>query len=393
MQSWFKPAVLAIGLAFGSLASMNVVAADPVEEVFALVSKGQYQRALTSVDKILEGNPKELNARFMRGVILSELNRPDEAIEAFKNLIAEQPDLPEPYNNLAALYAQQRRYLDARDSLEKAVRINPGYTTALENLGDLYLRLAGDVYAKARNLEDASPETARKLASVKNLIGGTRDAQVATADGNAKKPATAAAVAPAASLAKENAAAAASLVPPVAVAKTEEPVAPAKGKKAAKAEPAKVVAKPAKTEPTPKAEEPAKLAESPKSAAENTEAPANSEAATFDTAAVEDAVRNWAESWASKDADGYLAAYAADFRPSTPGGRVKWENQRRERITKPESINIELEGLSIKQIKDKAIVTFVQHYRSPIHKSDDNKTLVMAQRDGVWQIVEERIGK
>lgn len=389
MRSWLKPAVLAIGLAFGALCAPTTQAADAVEEVFSLVSKGQYRQALTNVDRILEANPKDLNARFMRGVILSELNRPDEAIEAFKALNAEQPDLPEPYNNLAALYAQQRRYLDARDALEKAIRINPGYTTALENLGDLYLRLAGDVYAKAKNLEDASPETTRKLASVKNLIGGARDVQVAANDIPAKKSAEAPAPAQ-----------------PAAPKAEDKPVA-AKGKKGAKTELAKLDAPKAETPKaeSPKAEAPkveAPKAESPKAEVPKAEvaagdaAPAAGAAVagkSFDTAAVEQAVRNWAGAWAGKDVEGYLAAYAADFRPSTPGGRAKWENQRRERISKPESISIEIEGLSIKQKKDKAIATFTQHYRSPIHKSNDSKTLVLAQRDGEWRIVEERVEK
>ncbi|MEY3201882.1 MAG: hypothetical protein RIR70_1432 [Pseudomonadota bacterium] len=388
MRSWFKPAVFAMGMAFGAVLASPAWAADPVEEVFSLVSKGQYRQALTNVDRILEGSPKDLNARFMRGVILSELNRPDEAIEAFKALITDQPDLPEPYNNLAALFAQQRRYLDARDALEKAIRINPAYTTALENLGDLYLRLAGDVYAKAKNLEDASPETTRKLASVKNLIGGARDTQVAAAETPAKKPAAETA-APAATPA------------PAALAKSEDKPIAAKGKKGGKTEVAKVEPpkleapkiEPPKAEPKPEAKpEPKSEPTQTADASSSREPAAAADGKEFDGTAVEQAVRNWAGAWASKDVDGYLAAYAQDFRPPT-GGRAQWENQRRERITKPETISIEIEGLTIKQKKGKAVATFTQHYRSPLHKSEDNKTLVMALRDGEWRIVEERVAK
>jgi ketosteroid isomerase-like protein len=248
------------------------------------------------------------------------------------------------------------------------------------------------VYAKAKNLEDASPETTRKLASVKNLIGGVRDTQLAAADTSAKKPA-------------ETAAAAAASAP-ATTAKAEEKPAAAKGKKgakpeAAKAEPAKAEppkAEPAKAEP-PKAEpakaEPAK-AETPKTElAKASDTPANPEpeaGKSFDPAAVEQAVRNWASAWAGKDVEGYLASYAPDFR-APAGGRAKWENARRERISKPETISIEIESLSIKQQKGKAVATFTQNYRSPIHKSNDNKILVLAQRDGEWRIVEERIGK
>lgn len=385
MQSWFKPAVIAIGLAFG--ASTAVWAADPVEDVFSQVSKGQYRQALTNVEKILEKNPKDLNARFMRGVILSELNRPEEAIEAFKSLTAEQPDLPEPYNNLAALYAQQRRYLDARESLERAVRINPAYTTALENLGDLYLRLAADVYAKARNLEDASPETARKLASVKNMISGAKDTQVA--DGTppmvTNKRAESVEAAPAAAAPAPAPAPAAK----VAIADPgERPGGVTRiNKTKGKVAPARAAAAEEQAEPAAQAEDVPPLpetAEAPQRGARGT--------GDFDPAGVEEALRAWAGAWAKKDMKTYFASYARDF--NTPkGGRAKWENQRRQRIQKPKSIAIELDDIDIQQVKDKAVVTFVQHYRSPLHRSNDTKTLVFAMRDGVWRIVEERASK
>jgi Flp pilus assembly protein TadD len=57
-------------------------------------------------------------------------------------LIEDYPELPEPYNNLAVLYAQQKQFDKARTALEMAIRIHPGYATAYENLGDLHSRLA-----------------------------------------------------------------------------------------------------------------------------------------------------------------------------------------------------------------------------------------------------------
>lgn len=389
MRSWLKPAFVAVGLVLGVATTFPALASDSVEDVFALVSKGQYRQALTAVERVLEANPKDLNARFMRGVILSELNRPEEAIDAFKSLTAEQPDLPEPYNNLAALFAQQRRYLEARDALERAIRINPGYTTALENLGDLYLRLAGDIYAKARNLEDASPDTARKLASVRNLISGGRgDTQLAASE--PRRPASAVqapAVVPAPA-----APAPAPATPAPAPAQASTPVLAAVS---SEAKPPVVPMGGAATEGV-MAPEPRHAAKGRKGTkAEVAKQPEADSTATsfFDPAEVEQAVRNWAESWANKDVDGYLAAYAPDFKPGMPGGRAKWENQRRERISKPESISIEIEDLKIKPGKGSAVATFVQRYRSPLHKSDDTKALVLALRDGQWLIVEERVAK
>jgi len=61
--------------------------------------------------------------------------------------------MPEPYNNLAVLYAAEGQERKAAEALEQAIRTNPSYTTAHENLGDLYARMASEAYAKALQLD------------------------------------------------------------------------------------------------------------------------------------------------------------------------------------------------------------------------------------------------
>jgi ketosteroid isomerase-like protein len=106
------------------------------------------------------------------------------------------------------------------------------------------------------------------------------------------------------------------------------------------------------------------------------------------------AVNAWAQAWSNKDADGYLAAYAKDFK--TPGGeaRADWEKSRRERIAAPKSIAVGVEQPKVTlQGSDEASVTFRQSYRSDKLKSANRKTLVMTRADGRWQIREERAAK
>jgi tetratricopeptide (TPR) repeat protein len=76
--------------------------------------------------------------------------------------------LPEPYNNLAVLYASQGQYDNARAALEMAIRTNPSYATAHENLGDVYAKLASQAYSKALQLDSSNTGVQPKLA----LIGG-----------------------------------------------------------------------------------------------------------------------------------------------------------------------------------------------------------------------------
>ena len=100
-----------------------------------------------------------MQAKFKRATVLARLNRDNDAIAAFTELTQAYPELPEPYNNLAALYAKQGRYEDARAALETAIKANPSYALAYDNLGDLYLRLASESYKRAQSLGSKSPLT------------------------------------------------------------------------------------------------------------------------------------------------------------------------------------------------------------------------------------------
>ena len=104
------------------LASQAAFAASAVEEAQTLLSQGQFDQALKKVDAQLKTAPQDAEARFLRGLILVKLNRGPEAIKVFADLTRDYPQLPEPYNNLAVLYAQQGDYEKARDALEAALK-------------------------------------------------------------------------------------------------------------------------------------------------------------------------------------------------------------------------------------------------------------------------------
>jgi tetratricopeptide (TPR) repeat protein len=143
---------------------------DNTPEIDASITQKNWQAALTQLDARIASNPRDAQARFKRGTVLAHLNRDDEAITAFTELTQMYPELPEPYNNLAALYAKHGRYVEARAALETATRANPGYGLAYENLGDLYLRMADEAYRRAQSLGKASATTAQRLVDIQNVI-------------------------------------------------------------------------------------------------------------------------------------------------------------------------------------------------------------------------------
>jgi Flp pilus assembly protein TadD len=153
-----------------ALVQVQPAAADALDDARALLRSGEAAQALARVERHLQDNPKDARGRFLRGVILSEQQRTDEAIAAFRALTEDMPELPEPYNNLGVLYAAQGRYEDARRLLETAVLAHPGYALAHENLGDIYARLAAQAYQRAGKLDPKAASAHEKLKLVDQLL-------------------------------------------------------------------------------------------------------------------------------------------------------------------------------------------------------------------------------
>jgi len=158
-------------LAVGSVVffAATVAASPGVDEAQALMGQGQFEQALERLDKHLSSAPQDAEARFTRGLVLVRLNRNDDAAKAFTELTRDYPQLPEPYNNLAVIYAQQGEYDKAREALEAALATHPSYPVAHENLGDIYAALSAAAYSRALTLDQNNASVKAKLALVNQL--------------------------------------------------------------------------------------------------------------------------------------------------------------------------------------------------------------------------------
>ncbi|MBI2732914.1 MAG: tetratricopeptide repeat protein [Aquabacterium sp.] len=351
-----------IGLRFTAIAAKCVavaalsltalsVRADDIADVQKLLAAGKNTEALQKADQFLASKPRDPMMRFLRGISLSQAGRTPEAITTFTKLTEDFPELPEPFNNLAVLYAQQGQYDKARTALEMAIRTNPSYATAYENLGDVYAKLASQAYSKALQIDTRS-QVAPKLAMIRDLFPKDRNSITTASAAPAPAPAPAP-VAPA---------------PAPAPAATPKP-APAPAPVAAPA-PAPV-AKPA---PAPA---PAPVAE-----------PKNDNAAQ--EREVESAIKAWASAWSKPDMDGYVAAYARDFN----GGKTRkaWEQVRRDRITSKRSISVKISGIKIELNGNKATVRFHQDYKADSLSVSSGKRMELVRSGNNWLIVKESAG-
>ncbi|MDR3410525.1 MAG: tetratricopeptide repeat protein [Formivibrio sp.] len=340
------------------LISLSAFAGE-AEDIQQLLKNRQLPQALERADKFIAANPKDAQVRFLKGIIQTEQGQPAEAIKTFSALAADFPQLPEPYNNLAVLYAQQNQFDKARAALTMAIQTNPSYAIAHENLGDLYAKMASQAYDKALQLENGNANVQTKLTLIRELFSKTP--QVAGA-----KP-----LAPTSK--------------PVVVVQAPAP------KLAPQVKPA-APATPMQTAPAI-APQPVKPVAAVQQAAPSKPVPAPADSQDAEKQKIASAINAWAEAWSHKNVNGYLAAYEHDFR--APGGQkyADWAKERRERITSPKSIAVKLSNIRVDITNDtSAKVRFRQSYRSDRLSSTTSKTMLMQKTAGHWLIHEERTG-
>ena len=133
------------------------------DSVQRLMRQARDPEALVDAERYLTEHPRDPQMLFMRAKLLTDLRRIDEALDQLTTLIQQYPELPEPYNNLGVIQASRGHLDQAREAFEMALRNNPNYDAALENLGDVLLRQARLAYEKSLQLNPASRTLPRKL--------------------------------------------------------------------------------------------------------------------------------------------------------------------------------------------------------------------------------------
>ncbi len=147
----------------------GAVRADDYAPVNQLLRDGQLAQAMARADEYLATHARDPQMRFLKGLIQQDSGQREAAITTYETLIQDYPELPEPYNNVAVLYASQGRLQKARESLDMAIRNSRSYAIAYENLGDVYARLASEAYRQAQQNDTGSTSVAPKLALIRQI--------------------------------------------------------------------------------------------------------------------------------------------------------------------------------------------------------------------------------
>lgn len=316
-----------------TLSVPSLANADDLKDIAQQASQGQQSAAMERINNHINANPSDVQALFMRGVMLAEQGKKDEAIKAFSDITQRFPALPEPYNNLAVLYADQGQFDKAKQALENAIKTHPSYATAHENLGDIYAKMASEAYGKALQLDTGNARAQNKLLLIKDLFSANGKTGLAA---SAK---------------------------PGHVATMTLPI-------TAESAPASKVIEPAKANPKPET---------------------NNEPANNDSQNVVNAINKWANAWSSKNIEAYLDAYADSFKAPDGQSRKEWEKTRRERINKPGKIEVSVSNIKVHLDDGKhAKASFKQSYHSGNLSQKTSKTLEFVLSNGKWLIEQEK---
>ena len=452
---------------------INSSAEITYDKIQLLIENDKHKEALNLTEDYLSRNKSDIKFQFLKGLILARLNRYNDAEKIFYKMAEENPNLPEPLNNLAVIYSIQGEYSKAQEILKKALESNRNYETVYHNLSDLYAKVASRAYNQAlgisqtergpvekllflrelnlpqtmlieslnrenKELKSVMKDTEKvleenKLAikiknqelsklgeaqrsiqklmqeklelniEIKELKGSLdevmyslslKDEQLAKLDETEKALA---------GLTNENKGLKDRLV------KAEESLGQLSSSlilideqlakldenlnniNAAdlKKENSNLKSKVNETELL--------LEELKKSVADGAEDSSpdigqKTNKLSEQKKAIEIAINNWVNAWASKNIDNYISSYAMEFKPSRGLSRAKWELQRRERLANPSFIKIKLTNIKI-EIRDDGLanVRFTQQYQSDSYKDEVKKIVTVKMINNKWLIMRERV--
>ena len=274
------------------------------------------------------------------------------AIILYQGLIAQHPNEPSLYNNLAALLAQQGDLDGARTALEQGILVHQTMRVLYENLTQVVASQARDNYAKALRIKERPPATELVV-----LNGWSQPAAP-------KSDVTVAVV---------------------------EPVIEAVGEPVAQPESAPEVVAVAVIDPAP-TQPPPPLDSSPTQLSETVDL-VKPQKGDNDSpgSGVVGWVKSWSQAWQEQRLDDYLASYRVGYTPNRRTSHRQWVTERQQRIVGKREIEIELEQLEVTELDgERYQVDFIMRYRSDSYRDRSKKRLKLATYDGELKITSER---
>lgn len=277
----------------------------------------------------------DLAKKFAQAQSLAQKGEIQQAIYAYTALIQSNPQLPEAYNNLAALYLKQKNTMQAKHILEKGLHAHKGYGVLYESLTAINVAMAREAYSKALQID------------LKPL-----DITIASLSFNDNKQSR----------------------KPIVISNANKP--------AVKSQP--LVEKPVAE---------SRVASEVKLPNEITRA--NAEVKQMKKSeniqAIETVLQAWSAAWSAQAVNMYLSFYHKQYKPSNGMSFNGWKQSRHYRLKKPHWIKIALSDFIIEKNTGKqAIVNFKQSYQSNSFRDESNKQMILLYTNDGWRIFREK---
>lgn len=303
--------------------------------------------ALKLLRQQLETDPTDVKALFLQARVMENLGRKDQATSLYLQLIEREPQSPEPYVNLAALYASDGQIDKAKDTLNDGAQAHPGFASLFANLRQINGALAARAYKQALNKDVSKPSVS--LSKVAQLSLPQREVVV-----------------------KE--------VPVEVVKEVVKEVPVEVVKEVIKEVPVEVVKEVIKEVPVEVVKE----------------VPVQQNVVKVETVAstalpdLQDRVQAWAKAWSAQDVPAYISFYSDAYAPGRLSN-AQWREDRQNKLTNKEFIEVAVSDFDQETKNDQILVSFNQQYRSNIIADTIRKQLVFQKQAGDWRIVSEAV--
>ena len=149
MLRWFWFPILLCSLSFTTLR-----ADSELQAVRVLLQAGEYLTALVLLEDLNVLRPCDADLLLLLARVYEATGETDTAISVYQTLISNFPNLPEPYNNIAVLYAARGKIEKAKELLIRGLSTNNSYRRLQKNLSTLYVVEAAEAYRRALSLDD-----------------------------------------------------------------------------------------------------------------------------------------------------------------------------------------------------------------------------------------------
>ena len=116
----------------------NKVIKDAINTAIKYHSEGNLKQASQIYEEILKIDSQNSIVLHLKGVIAFQCGKNDQAIALIAKSIVINPDYSEAYNNLGNVFKVQKKLQQALVCFEKAIKLNPDYSEAYNNLGIVF---------------------------------------------------------------------------------------------------------------------------------------------------------------------------------------------------------------------------------------------------------------